>query len=199
MFHARIYWNEKSPKHDKGRCNSGLRSLVLAGYIELWLKALKGASQKREIYAGPLGAKLQSDDIVQTPSPKILCLDSYIRDGIPPEGCAGGSHESVGRAGIPAIEALPHLIQINIERPRLDSDAPDIDQGRAIEKIEERFTLWASRIQEVTSNEGDLFSWLLIKGRVLPCLFLQQSPLLHKSGQGCRTALSASDKVSSQA
>ena len=53
------------------------------------------------------------------------------------------------------------VVQINLERPHLKNDAEDIDQSRAVAMIEEKFTLWASRVEAIAASDTRLFDWLL--------------------------------------
>jgi len=53
------------------------------------------------------------------------------------------------------------VVQINMERPNLKNDAEDIDQSRAVGVIEEKFTLWASRVEAIANSDTRLFDWLL--------------------------------------
>ena len=53
------------------------------------------------------------------------------------------------------------VVQINMERPSLKNDAEDIDQSRAVAVIEEKFTLWASRVEAIAGSDTSLFDWLL--------------------------------------
>ena len=53
------------------------------------------------------------------------------------------------------------VVQINMEQPRLKNDAEDIDRSRAVAVIEEKYTVWASRIEAVSSSDTRLFDWLL--------------------------------------
>ena len=53
------------------------------------------------------------------------------------------------------------VVQISMERPSLKNDAEDIDQSRAVAVIEEKFTLWASRVEAIGGSDTRLFDWLL--------------------------------------
>ena len=53
------------------------------------------------------------------------------------------------------------VVQINLERPNLKNDAEDIDQSHAVAVIEEKYTLWASRVEAIAGSGTSLFDWLL--------------------------------------
>ena len=53
------------------------------------------------------------------------------------------------------------VVQISMERPSLKNDAEDIDKSRAVAVIEEKFTLWASRVEAIAGSDTSLFDWLL--------------------------------------
>lgn len=53
------------------------------------------------------------------------------------------------------------VVQINMGRPNLKNDAQNIDQSRAVAVIEDKFTLWTSRVEAVVGGDMSSFDWLL--------------------------------------